>query len=237
MDVIGYARISSLTQNLDLQVSEIEKFVANRGDRLVKVFTDTISGRDLDRPGFMDMINFIDILSTTDKESMIKFMESRGEIDIKSLAIDFSNIRGLVIYKIDRVGRNVKDLMNIIEYLEEKNIQLISITENIDASTSQGMLAIQMLAAYAEYERNVILERTQMGRELAKLNPKVQFGRPRTIIDMSNVSKDLALGIPKSEICKRLGIKRSTLYNKLKEERNYDEKMREERKRNESGEL
>jgi len=192
MDVIGYARISSLTQDLDLQISEIKKFADYRGDRIIRIFTDKSSGKDLKRDGFQDMINLID------KNTL--------------------GIEAVIITRIDRIGRSLNDLMRIVEYFRSKNIQLVSIYDNIDTTTAQGLLFFQTAAAFAEYERKIINERTEAGRKEAFVNG-VKFGRPKKKINIDDVKKDLALGVTKTAICRKHGIKRSTLYNKLKEDK------------------
>lgn len=192
MDIIGYARVSSLTQDLDLQVSSIKKFADYRGDKIIRMFTDKASGKDLKRDGFQEMINLID------KNTL--------------------GIEAIVITKLDRIGRSLSDLIRIVEYLKSKNIQLVSITDNIDTTTSQGILFFQLVGAIAEYERKLINERTAAGLKEAR-ESGVKFGRPKKKINIGDVKKDIALGIPKSVICKKYGIKRTTLYNKLKEEK------------------
>lgn len=192
MNVIGYARVSSLDQDLDLQISEIKKFVDYRGDKILRMFTDNASGKDLKRQGFQDMINLINT-NTIGAEAVI-------------------------IHKLDRLGRNLNDLMKIIAFLKDKNVQLISVTDNIDTSTAQGMFFFQTSAAFAEYERKLINERTELGRKEA-ISKGVKFGRPKKQIKVDDIKKEIAMGIPKSVICKKYGIKRTTLYNKLKEDK------------------
>jgi len=192
MNIFGYARVSSLTQDLDLQVSEIKKFSDYRGYKIVRLFSDKASGKDMKREGFQEMINAID------KDTM--------------------DIEAVVIYKLDRIGRSLNDLIRIVEYLKSKNVQLISITDNIDTTTSQGVLFFQLIGAIAEYERKLINERTESGRKEA-VSKGIKFGRPKKQIKVDEIKKELAMGIPKSVICKKYGIKRTTLYNKLREDK------------------
>jgi DNA invertase Pin-like site-specific DNA recombinase len=192
MDIFGYARVSSLTQDLDLQLAEIKKFADYRGYKIVRIFSDKASGKDMKREGFQEMINAID------KNTM--------------------GVEAVVIYKLDRIGRSLNDLIRIVEYMKTKNIQLISITDNIDTTTSQGVLFFQLIGAIAEYERKLINERTDSGRKEA-ISKGVKFGRPKKQIKVDDIKKELAMGIPKSVICKKYGIKRTTLYNKLKEDK------------------
>lgn len=192
MDIFGYARVSSLTQDLDLQVNEIKRFADYRGYKIVRMYTDKASGKNMEREGFQEMINAID------KNTM--------------------GVKAVVIYKLDRIGRSLPDLIRIVEYLKEKNVQLISITDNIDTTTAQGVLFFQLIGAFGEYERKLINERTEGGRKEA-IAKGVKFGRPKKIINVDEIKKELAKGTTKSFLCKKYGIKRSTLYNKLKEDK------------------
>jgi DNA invertase Pin-like site-specific DNA recombinase len=189
--VVCYARVSSLTQDLDIQISELKKFCDYRNYTIAKMFEDKASGKNIDRKGFQDMINLI---------------------DANTMGID-----AVVIWKLDRIGRNLSDLLRIAEYLKSKNLQLISISDSIDTGSAQGNLFFQLIGAFAEYERHLINERTESGR-LAAIENGVKFGRPEIKIRMDLVNKDIAMGVPKSIICKKYGIKRSTLYVKMKDQ-------------------
>ena len=73
----------------------------------------------------------------------------------------------LVVYKLDRLGRSLKDLLNIVDDLQTRQINLVSLNDNFDAKTPSGKLMMQLFAILAEYERNLIIERTQTGRKVA----------------------------------------------------------------------
>ena len=193
-NVVCYARVSSLTQDLDLQISELKKFCDYRNYVITRLFTDKSSGKNLERIGFQEMVNLID--SNT--------ME----------------IKAVVIHKLDRIGRSLTDLLRIVEYLKTKNIQLISITDNIDTTTAQGILFFQLIGAFAEYERKLINERTAAGLAEAKANG-TKFGRPEKSVPLDLINKDIAMGLSKAEICRKYGVKRSTLYMKLNSEKSY----------------
>lgn len=84
----------------------------------------------------------------------------------------------LVVYKLDRLGRNMKDLLSIIEQLQQKNVSLVSLRDNIDTSSISGKLIMHIFASLAEFERDLIKERTEEGRIEAK-KKGVKFGRPK----------------------------------------------------------
>ena len=189
MRVLGYARVSSKDQDLEIQINEIRKFCEYRNFELTKIFTDKASGKDINREGFQDMMNVL---------------------HKRTLGAD-----GVVVYKIDRIGRSLKNLIDIIEDLSKHQIQFISITDNFDTTTPQGTLMFQMVGAFAEYERKIIHERTGLGIAEAMKNG-IKFGRPKKKIDMEAVRADIAVGIPKTKICTKYGVGKTYLYNKLK---------------------
>jgi len=86
----------------------------------------------------------------------------------------------LVVYKLDRVARSLKHLLTIIERLQERGAAFESLTEHIDTNTPAGRLMLQMLGAFAEFEREMIRERTTSGMQAAKKRG-VRLGRPRSL--------------------------------------------------------
>jgi DNA invertase Pin-like site-specific DNA recombinase len=126
------------------------------------------------------------------------------------------NINGLVITKLDRMGRSVMDLIHIMKFFNENNIHVCSIDDNIDTSTKEGRLFFHFAAAFAEYERELIMDRTASGRSFAQ-SMGVKFGRPIKKFDIKAIKKDLVLGIPKTIIARKYQMSESTLHRKLKE--------------------
>ena len=134
-----------------------------------------------------------------------------------------SFIRGgdtLVVWRLDRLGRSLKDLIERITELHSRNIGFKSLTENIDTTTSGGKLIFHIFGALAEFERDIITERTNAGLTAARARGR-QGGRPR-----SSLSDDRKLQmarqmyenkrVPVRDICKALGIPRSTFYKYVK---------------------
>lgn len=123
---IGYARLSTGLQNLDLQEDSLNKFGCE------KIFTDHISGAKSNRPGLQTAIDFVRPGDT------------------------------LVIWRLDRLERNMEDLISIVNRLNERRVGFHSLQENItmDKSSSTGQLMFHLFAAFAEFERNLILERS-----------------------------------------------------------------------------
>ena len=188
MRVLGYARVSSKDQDLEIQINEIKKFCNYRSFELVRMFTDKSSGKDINRDGFQDMLQAIH-KKTFDADAV-------------------------VVFKTDRMGRSLKNLIDILEDFSRNHIQFISISDNMDTTLPTGKLMFQIVGAFAEYERTVINERTRLGIEQAQKDG-VRFGRPRKRIDMDAVRADIAAGIPKTKVCKKYGVGKTYLYSRL----------------------
>jgi DNA invertase Pin-like site-specific DNA recombinase len=161
----------------------------------LKIFTDTISGVKSERKGLAEALDYV-----------------RGGDT-------------LVVWRLDRLGRSLKDLIERITDLHSRNIGFKSLTENIDTTTSGGKLIFHIFGALAEFERDIITERTNAGLTAARARGR-QGGRPR-----SSLSDERKLQmarqmyekktIPVKDICKALGIPRSTFYKYVrKQERN-----------------
>lgn len=150
--------------------------------------------------------------------------ESGAKSDRAELAKVLEHLREgdkLVVYKIDRLARSTFDLESIAKDLEERGITLVFIKENIDFSTPTGKMMFTMLGAIAQFERDIIKDRTTEGRERA-IAKGTHMGRPGQ--DEKAVKKALKLyneresnGLSVNEIAKSTGVPRSTIYAKVKE--------------------
>ena len=120
----------------------------------------------------------------------------------------------LVVWKMDRLARSLKQLIQTVEQLEERGIGFRSLTEAIDTTTSGGKLIFHIFAALAEFERSIIRERTQAGLKAAIARGR-KGGRPPALFDADRAAA-MALfrdgTIPVREIAKRLGVSEATLY-------------------------
>ena len=124
----------------------------------------------------------------------------------------------LVVWRLDRLGRSLRHLIEIINSLEEKGIGFKSLTENIDTTTSTGKLIFHIFGALSEFERNLIKERTTAGLAAARARGK-KGGRPRAL-SPEQVKMAISLHTenhPISGICKILKITKPTLYKYLKD--------------------
>ena len=192
---IGYARVSTGLQNLNLQEDQLNQYGCE------KIFSDHISGSKSKRPGL---------------DKAIEFARSGDTI---------------VVWRLDRLGRNMEDLITLVNELNERGVSFHSLEENItmDKSSSTGQLLFHLFAAFAEFERNLILERSSAGRIAARARGRYG-GRPEKLNQ-----KDLNLlktlydnGTPIKTIAEQWHVSRTTIYrylNKLEDKE--DEKQGE----------
>lgn len=191
LNVIVYARVSSLDQDYSGQLEQIKQFCALNDYNIISVYTDKSTGSNTERPGYKDMITAL---------------EKKGGITIDAL----------VISKLDRLGRSVRDLLFFIDKLQKQNVQFISITDNINTGSAQGRLFLYILSALAEFERELIRERTDAGRKRYILSGG-RMGPPIKPVPMDEVLQLLQSGVPKTKIAKRFKISVPTLYNKIRD--------------------
>lgn len=135
-----YARVSTEEQNPEIQTKELETYIFNKNLGLYKTYVDKVSGTKDSRPALNDML----------------FDMRKGLFD------------AIVIYKLDRLGRSLKHLITVCEEFHNKNVTLIVTSQNIDTSTASGKLLFNILGSVAEFERELISERTKLGQKNAK---------------------------------------------------------------------
>ncbi|WPP48932.1 recombinase family protein [Catalinimonas niigatensis] len=180
---IGYARVSTIDQNLQLQEDALQQAGCE------KIIVDKISGSTVLRPGL----------------EQVKELLREGD--------------SLVVWRLDRLGRSLRDLISWSGYLEEKGVGLVSLHEAIDTSSSTGKLVFHMFGALAEFERNLIRERTMAGLLAARARGK-QGGRPKSLNKdkqkrLVQLYKDHNISV--KEICEMMNISKPTLYKYVKE--------------------
>ena len=180
---IGYARVSTIDQNLDLQLDALKAAGCEQ------IFTDRITGTKFDRPELNELKK---ILRTGDT---------------------------VVVWKLDRMGRGLRDLIKTMDALKEQGIGFKSLTEGIDTTTPTGNLVFQMFGALAEYERNLIVERTQAGLRAGRARGRIG-GRPKSLTENQKVllckmhaDKTITL----QSITDTFKISKATMYNVVHE--------------------
>lgn len=180
--LIGYARISTADQNLELQIDALNKAGCDR------IFKDKgFSGSKTDRPGLNQALDFA----------------RSGD--------------SIVVWKLDRLGRSLPHLIEVVTDLGKRGVEFKSLQETIDTSTPGGKLVFHVMAAMAEFERDLIRERTNAGLAAARARGR-NGGRPQTLTaDQIKVGKSLAANpdLTVNDICKTLGCSRSTFYRQV----------------------
>jgi DNA invertase Pin-like site-specific DNA recombinase len=181
--IVGYIRVSSFDQNTDRQLESV---------RLDKRFIDKASGKDVNRPAFTELLNYV------------------REDDL------------VIVHSMDRLARNLDDLRRIVQTLTAKKVKVQFIKENLvftgeDSPMSQLLLSV--MGAFAEFERSLIKERQKEGIEIAKKKGAYK-GRAKSLTadQVVEVRNKVEQGIPKSLIARGMGVSRWTLYKCLEAE-------------------
>jgi putative DNA-invertase from lambdoid prophage Rac len=182
-----YARVSTAEQQtLPMQISAMREYADRRGWTVTVNIEDIGSGAK-QRP----------------KRQELLALAKRRQIDV------------ILVWRLDRWGRSVTDLVGTLQELSEIGIGFVSITESIDLTTPSGRALVGMLAVFAEFERDLLKERVRAGIAAAQKRGR-SFGRPATARVMSEKVEQLfAQGLNKSEISRRLGIARSSVLRAL----------------------
>lgn len=178
---IGYARVSTDDQNLNLQLDALNNY------NCTKIFDDTISGSKIERVGL---------------KACLEYLRSGDS---------------LVVWRLDRLGRTMKELLTLIEDLKQKNIAFVSLTENIDTSTASGELILHIFASLAQFERRLIVERTRAGLASARARGRIG-GRPSALTkEQIEIAKKLHADTSNSidSITDLFKVSRTTLYKAL----------------------
>ena len=182
--LIGYARVSTGEQTLDLQLDALAKAGCE------KTYTETASGAKADRPVLQDVLGY---LRTGDT---------------------------LVVWRLDRLGRSLRHLIETVALLAERGIGFKSLTEQIDTTTPGGKLVFHVFGALAEFERDLIRERTHAGLAAARARGR-KGGRPKALADPKQLALARALydggQADVATICRTLGVSRATFYRALKD--------------------
>ncbi|KWO69033.1 recombinase family protein [Burkholderia territorii] len=176
---IGYARVSTDDQNLDLQRDALR--LAGVGT----IYEEAASGKNAAR---QELNHCLKALRAGDT---------------------------LLVWRLDRLGRSLPDLVNIVAGLEEKGIGFESITEKIETTSADGKLVFHVFAALAEFERNLIRERTQAGLVAARARGRSSGRKPklnaRQIREIKRLMSDPTISV--GQIAERYKVSRTTIYN------------------------
>lgn len=184
--IIGYARVSTEDQNLDMQKMAIEKYASEQNLELI-LYVEKISTRKTER---------------TELQHALK-AATKGD--------------RFVVYKLDRLARSTKELYQLTDEMSTRGIDFVSIHDHFDTTTPTGRAMFGMLAVFAEFERDIIQQRTKAGLEAARKRGRLG-GRPAIDPDTKRrITKLFESGESAVDIAKEYGIGRSTVYKVLKE--------------------
>jgi DNA invertase Pin-like site-specific DNA recombinase len=175
-----YARVSTIDQEPENQLQELRRYVDARGWTATEYVDRGVSGTKERRPSLDQLV-----------------------ADARRRRFDV-----VVCWRLDRMGRNLKHLITLLEEIQTLGVAFVSLAEGIDATTSAGKLQMHILGAIAELERARIQERVIAGLARAKAQD-VRLGRPRRRIDPGGLAS--VAGLPDREAARQLGIPRSTL--------------------------
>lgn len=178
--LIGYARVSTRDQNLDIQLKALEEAGCE------KIYTDKISGNKKDRIGLTKLLSYIRPGDT------------------------------LVVYKLSRLSRSLMGIISIIGKLKEQNIDIKILTQNVDTRTPEGKLFFHMIAAFNEFQRELIVDNINAGLQVAR-DKGIKLGRPSIITEEK---RNLVMAMLKdvehypfiSDVIKASGMTRPTFY-------------------------
>jgi DNA invertase Pin-like site-specific DNA recombinase len=182
---VGYARVSTREQTLDLQMDALKKAGCT------KIYSETVSGAKAERPALTKLLDNV----------------RAGDV--------------LVIWKLDRLGRSLKNLIEIVSDLIQRKVGLKSLNDPIDTTTSHGRLTFNLFAALAEFERDIIRERTNAGLTAARARGRTG-GRPKGLSEDAEQTACAAETLYREgklssqQIADRLRISKSTLYAYLR---------------------
>lgn len=178
--ILGYARVSTGDQDITGQAMRLEEAGA------IKVFSDVISGKSMDRPGLAELLTYARAGDT------------------------------LVVVRLDRLGRSLAELLAIVEDLRRRGIALLSLEEKIDTNSAAGELVFHVFGAIAHFERRLISERTKDGIAAARAKGKRPGRQPLDMGKVDAAIKLVEARVSPTEAAKQLGVGRSTIYREMR---------------------
>lgn len=178
--ILGYARVSTGDQDVAGQIMRLKEVGA------IKVFTDVMSGKSMERPGLAELIAYA----------------RKGDT--------------LAVVRLDRLGRSLAELLAIVETLRGQGIALLSLEEKIDTSSAAGELIFHVFGAIAHFERRLISERTKDGIAAARAKGKRPGRQPLDMNKVDAALKLIEAQVSPTEAARQLGIGRSTVYREMR---------------------
>ncbi|WP_284775421.1 recombinase family protein [Agrobacterium sp. lyk4-40-TYG-31] len=178
--ILGYARVSTGDQDVAGQTMRLKAAGA------IRVFTNTKSGKTMDRPGLAELLAYARAGDT------------------------------LAIVRLDRLGRSLAELLETVKMLRERQIDLLSLEEKIDTSSAAGELIFHVFGAIAHFERRLISERTKVGIAAARAKGKKPGRQPLDMKKVDAAIKLVTANVSPTEAATQLGLGRSTIYREMR---------------------
>jgi len=184
MRVAIYTRVSTDGQSTERQVVELKEYAAGRKWEVQTIYTENASGTTSKRSAFQQML----------KEARAKHFDV------------------LLVWKLDRLSRSLKDLIGTLQELNELGVQFVSLKDQIDFTTSAGRLMFHMIGAFAQFETDLIKERVVSGLNNAR-RKGVILGRPKEIPDetVTEILQQRSNGYSIRQISQAVGVPRSSV--------------------------
>lgn len=182
-----YMRVSSVDQHPETQLYDLRQLAAQRGLEIVKEYTDRISGAKARRPGLDELMQDA----------------RRGRFDV------------VLVWASDRIARSVKHFLEVLDELNRLEIEFVSFRENIDTGGALGRAIVVIIAAIAELERNLIVERVKAGMRRARLEGR-HIGRNPLVLDSAAIQQDRQRGQSLREIAREHRISTATVQRVLR---------------------
>jgi len=179
-----YTRVSRKHQSTDKQIKNLRDYCSRMGYRVYDYYNDVCSG----------------------------LKDSRNEFNRLMEDVRLKKIDSVMVWKLDRLGRSLQHLLQILQELKNKNIGFISVTQNIDTSTATGKLMFDIIGSFAEFESSLISERVRAGKERSK----IKQGRKNLKINKYEVMQLKQEGYSLREIGSKLNVSYGTVNNVLK---------------------
>jgi len=184
-----YMRVSSVDQRPETQLYDLRQLAAQRGLEIVKEYTDRISGAKARRPGLDELLRDA----------------RRGRFDV------------VLVWASDRIARSVKHFLEVLDELNRLEIEFVSFRENIDTGGPLGRAIVVIIAAIAELERNLIIERVRAGMRRARLEGR-HIGRQPLELDRAAILSDRQHGRSLGQLAKIYRVSRTTIHRVLQEQ-------------------
>ena len=183
-----YMRVSTVDQHPESQLFDLEAMAQQRGFEIVQRYTDRITGTRARRPGLDQMM--------ADAR--------RGQFDV------------VLVWACDRLARSVRHFLEVLDELNRLNLEFISFREQLDTGGPLGRAVVVIIAAIAELERSLIVERVRSGMRRAKLEGR-RLGRPPLSIDRDALLRDRASGFSYGQLAKLHSISKTSVIRALQQ--------------------